>query len=161
HCLLHMPQLAELVLVFTQLLPHSISPALGQAQTPALQAWPAGQTLPHMPQLFGSLPVTEMHRPPLHSISPVLHMARHMPPLQFRGVAEQALVQARQGLGSEMTDTPPAPQASRPGRQPHDPFMHDWLAPHFTPQPPQLFRSFLVSTHMFEQLSSPTAHMSP
>jgi hypothetical protein len=37
--------------------PHALGVAVGQPQTPAVQAWPAGQTVPQAPQLFGSLVV--------------------------------------------------------------------------------------------------------
>ena len=59
--LAQLPQFCGSVLKFVQKalvpVPQAFGSAVGQPQVPLVHAWPAGQTVPHAPQLFGSFAV--------------------------------------------------------------------------------------------------------
>jgi hypothetical protein len=63
------PQCVLLVIVSTHAFEQSIWPAAEQPHEPPLQTEPAGQTLPHAPQL-SALVIVSTQAPPVHCVSP-------------------------------------------------------------------------------------------
>jgi hypothetical protein len=76
HTFPHMPQLAVLVIVFTQAPPHSTSGA-AQPHEPEVHAVPPMQAFPQKPQLVGS--DASMEQAPLQFSSPAAQLALQAP----------------------------------------------------------------------------------
>lgn len=55
----------------------------------------------------------------------------------------------------------PGPQAGEQGVSMHVPAVHDWVAEHAMPQPPQLLRSVWTSMHASPQQRVPPVHGAP
>jgi hypothetical protein len=104
-----MPQFAGSVMVLTQAVPQVVAPA-GQPHTPAVQACPLGQALPHAPQLSGSLPIVFTHAPPGQAVK--AHVAEHIPAEQNGVAAGQALPHMPQFIASDCSFTHPDGQAA-------------------------------------------------
>lgn len=104
----------------------------------------AEQTLPHAPQLLGSL-CTAVHAPPLHIKSPVGHAQR---PAWQVVLFAQRVPQPPQLMLSVCSLTHTLPHAVRPLAQPHVPPLQVWLLPHWVPHLPQLLVSVCRSTQV-------------
>ena len=96
-------------MVLTQAVPQLVAPA-GQPHTPAVQACPLGQALPHAPQLSGSLPIVFTHAPPGQAVK--AHVAEHMPAEQNGVPAGQALPHVPQFIACDCSFTHPDGQAA-------------------------------------------------
>ena len=92
----------------------TLPPAHWAAQAPLLQIWPAGQALPHSPQLR-ALVCSVVHRPP-QRVCVGGQLAEHLPPTQ--GWPEgQVSPQAPQLSGWVSRSAHPLPQSVRPTAQ--------------------------------------------
>jgi hypothetical protein len=105
HAVPQPPQLVLLVVVSTQLDPHSVRPVSQlKVQVPLLQTWPDWQVFEQLPQCVASDATQE----PLHAISPDWHW--HAPFWQ-PCVLEQGMPQAPQFTGSDEVSMQAVPQA--------------------------------------------------
>jgi hypothetical protein len=140
HGRLHPPQFVLLVLVSTQVEPHSISEPL---HTHALfeQVAPAGHALPHDPQFALSV-VTFAHLPPEHWVSPEPQLEAQLP-LLHTCVPVHVLPHVPQLLTSEGTHAPL--QLSWPLPHTHAPAWQVEPAPHFLPHAPQFCGSVPIT----------------
>jgi hypothetical protein len=84
-------------------------PAPVHSHRPALQREPAGQTLPHAPQLFAS--VMGLMQVPPHTIIPPTHEATQLTPMQIGVVPEHTVEQLPQCSGLFITFTHVLPQS--------------------------------------------------
>jgi hypothetical protein len=151
----HALQLSVLLVVSTQLLLQSVSPAPHDSEhTPFEHTSPAGQTFPHAPQLAGSLCVwmqTLLQRVPFwHWQTPAWHVVpaahRALQPPQF------ALFVARSRQSPAHCVVPPVHWQLPPTHVRPDAVLQ------VTPQPPQLFESVWSGTHAPLQYACPAGH---
>jgi hypothetical protein len=117
--------------VLVQVEPHSFWP-LEHPHWPPLQAAPAGQTIPQVPQLFESVEVLVQAVP--HWVCPVLQLELHWLLLQTGAEDGQTFPQLPQLLASDVTHDDPH---SIPDEQAHLPAWQlcpDWQTVPHAPQ---------------------------
>jgi hypothetical protein len=162
HGELHAPQLFESFARSTQALPQSVSVgpesvAHDVVHTPAAQTLPAPpspvQTLPHVPQLFGSLWVVA--HTPLHRCPPSEHW--HVPFWQLVPPVQRTPHPPQLSL-SVSSLMHKVPQRS-PVAHAHPPSWQSSTLVQPSPQPPQFVGSVDSSTHAPLQSTRPVAHV--
>lgn len=124
-------------------------------QVPPLQV-PAPQTVPHVPQLLGSVIVLTQRAP--HIVRGDTHEAWQCPATQ-NSVAPHAVAQSPQCIGSVSVFTQLVPHIV-PRAQPHVPVWQVSDPVQGIPQPPQFALSKFVLTHEPEQFVWPPAQAS-
>jgi hypothetical protein len=126
HALVHEPQWVGSVLRFTQLEPHIVSPG-PHVQFPPEHTAPLPQTLPQLPQSFGSVLVSTHVM--LQLVPPLGQKARHVPDWHCC-VAEHVVVQLPQCALFELTSTHVPPQSICPVGHWHVPLTQLWPPAH-------------------------------
>jgi hypothetical protein len=153
----HAPQFSESVwklAASTQPVPHCVRSA-GQVATHAAaeqNGVPAGQAMPHMPQLAPSDMV--FAQPLVQAVSPAWHMQEplHTCP------ALQAFPQPLQLATSVAVLAQDVPHASSGAGQLQPPFTHVCVPPHTLPHAPQLMASVFGFTQKPPHGAKPTGH---
>jgi len=140
---------------------HSVSPE-GQLQVPSVHVAPAGQALPHEPQLAALVcrstqVIMPPPNPPVHAVSPVAQ-----PPVQAPFTHElpgpQRLPQAPQLLGAELRSTQMLLHVPRPPPHAQVPEMQLAPVPQTLAHVPQFEGSTDTSVHAPLQSVWPEAH---
>jgi hypothetical protein len=177
HTFPQVPQLFTSLVSSTQELPHAVNPPVPHPAThaPMLQETrpPVGavHTFPHAPQFDTSL-CSSKQELPLHRVKLVAHAMLQAPALQvampFVAGPGQAVPHAPQWPTSACRSTQRFPHAVNCGpwqRTPHAPPVHVGsplaVTGHAVPQPPQLARSLVSSTHAPRHVEYPGSHPVP
>jgi hypothetical protein len=143
---------------------HTVCAGFTHVQVPARQAAPAGQTLPHAPQLALSVCSFTHALPHWVRLAPGVQNGAHAPCEQRAppaAVAPQTFPQAPQlvGLEARSAHWPLQSVGRAPAVHPHAPFTHCCPPVHARPQAPQLPALVVVSTQAPLQLVVPGAHI--